>query len=78
MPVHLTSEDLEDVLQHVWVTGPGTAQPGELPAGDTTPLTREQAQALAIDLARRSAPAQGMYRVVINLRDSLLRRGLVR
>ncbi|MEU6557631.1 hypothetical protein ABZ915_46595 [Streptomyces sp. NPDC046915] len=59
MPVPLTSEDLEKVLQHVWVTGPGTAQLGELLAGDTTPLTREQAQALAIDLARRSTPAEG-------------------
>ncbi|MFE3557296.1 tyrosine-type recombinase/integrase [Streptomyces sp. NPDC059193] len=59
--VHLTSTDLEDVLQHVWVAGPGTAQPGELLAGETTPLTREQAQALAIDLARRSTPAEGGF-----------------
>ncbi|WP_411146842.1 tyrosine-type recombinase/integrase [Streptomyces sp. x-80] len=59
--VHLTSEDLENVLQHVWVAGPGTAQPGELLAGDTTPLTRERAQVLAIDLARRSTPAEGGF-----------------
>jgi hypothetical protein len=38
--VHLTSSDLETVLQHVWVAGPGAAQPGELLAGETTPLTR--------------------------------------
>ncbi|WP_424860231.1 tyrosine-type recombinase/integrase [Streptomyces sp. MMS24-I29] len=59
--VHLTSSDLENVLQHVWVAGPGAAQPGELLAGETTPLTRQQAQALAIDLSRRSTPAEGGF-----------------
>ena len=59
--VHLTSSDLENVLQHVWVTGPGTARPGELLAGDAVPLTRQQAQALAIDLSRRSTPAEGGF-----------------
>lgn len=59
--VHLTSSDLENVLQHVWVSGPGAAHPGELLAGDTTPLTRQQAQALAIDLSRRSTPAEGGF-----------------
>ncbi|MDX3641793.1 site-specific integrase [Streptomyces sp. MB09-02B] len=59
--VHLTSSDLDNVLQHVWVAGPGTAQPGEFLAGDATPLTREQAQALAIDLSRRSTPAEGGF-----------------
>ncbi|WP_326786923.1 tyrosine-type recombinase/integrase [Streptomyces sp. NBC_00151] len=59
--VHLTSSDLENVLQHVWVAGPGAAQPGELLAGESTPLTREQAQALAIDLSRRSTPAEGGF-----------------
>ncbi|MEV7189648.1 tyrosine-type recombinase/integrase [Kitasatospora sp. NPDC093102] len=59
--VHLTSTDLEDVLQHIWVAGPGTAHPGELLAGDATPLTRAQAQALAIDLSRRSTPAEGGF-----------------
>ena len=59
--VHLSHSDLEDVLQHVWVAGPGTANPGELLAGNSTPLTREQAQALAIDLSRRSTPAEGGF-----------------
>jgi integrase len=59
--VNLTSTDLENVLQHVWVAGPGAAQPGELLAGDAAPLTREQAQALAIDLSRRSTPAEGGF-----------------
>lgn len=59
--VHLSHSDLENVLQHVWVAGPGTATPGELLAGGVTPLTREQAQALAIDLSRRSTPAEGGF-----------------
>lgn len=59
--IHLTSSDLENVLQHVWAAGPGTAHPGELLTSDTTPLTREQAQGLAIDLARRSTPAEGGF-----------------
>jgi integrase len=58
--IHLTHSDLEDVLQQVWVTGPGTANPGEL-LTDTAPMTREQAQALAIDLSRRSTPAEGGF-----------------
>ena len=59
--VHLSNSDLEDVLQQVWVAGPGTANPGELLTGDTSPRTREQAQALAIDLSRRSTPAEGGF-----------------
>jgi integrase len=59
--VHLSHSDLENVLQHVWVAGPGTASPGQLLAGDAAPLTREQAQALAIDLSRRSTPAEGGF-----------------
>ena len=59
--VHLTQSDLENVLQRVWVAGPGTANPGELLAEAITPLTREQAQALAIDLSRRSTPAEGGF-----------------
>lgn len=59
--VHLAHSDLEQVLQHVWVTGPGTAKPGELLTTDTAPLTQEQAQAFAIDLSRRSTPAEGGF-----------------
>jgi len=60
--VHLSSSDLENVLQHVWVAGPGATRPGELLAGHAaTPLTREQAQAIAVDLARRSTPAEGGF-----------------
>jgi integrase len=59
--VHLAQSDLEDVLQQVWVAGPGTASPGELLAGKAAPLSREQAQALALDLSRRSTPAEGGF-----------------
>ncbi|MGX7759480.1 hypothetical protein ACWQ06_12580 [Streptomyces angustmyceticus] len=59
--VHLTQSDLDNVLQHVWVTGPGATNPGELLASDTTPFTREQAQALAIDLSRRNTRAEGGF-----------------
>ena len=35
--VHLSHSDLEDILQHVWVAGPGTASPGQLLAGGCRP-----------------------------------------
>jgi integrase len=59
--VHLSHSDLENVLQHVWVAGPGTASPGELLAGTAVPLSRAQAQALAVDLSRRSTPSEGGF-----------------
>jgi hypothetical protein len=60
--VHLSNTDLENVLQHVWVAGPGTAAPGELLAGDSAEaLTKEHALAIAVDLARRSTPAEGGF-----------------
>ncbi|MEX2473529.1 MAG: site-specific integrase, partial [Gemmatimonadota bacterium] len=59
--VHLSHSDLEEVLHRVWVAGPGTANPGELLSSVDTVLTREQAQALAIDLSRRATPADGGF-----------------
>ena len=59
--VHLSHSDLENVLQHVWVSGPGTANPGELLAGTAAPLSQAEAQALAVDLSRRSTPAEGGF-----------------
>jgi hypothetical protein len=59
--IQLSHSDLEDVLQQVWVAGPGTASPGTLLSGPATPMTREQAQALAVDLSRRSTPAEGGF-----------------
>lgn len=58
--VQVAHSDLEDVLNTVWVAGPGAPHPGELIAGGE-PLTREQALALAIDLSRRSTPADGGF-----------------
>jgi hypothetical protein len=49
------------VLQHVWVAGPGAPRPGELISCPAAPLPAEQAQALAIDLSRRSTPAEGGF-----------------
>ncbi|MFI1992999.1 tyrosine-type recombinase/integrase [Actinoplanes sp. NPDC020271] len=51
--------EIEDVLQHVWVSGPGSARPGEVLSAGTTPLDRHQAEALALDLTRHSTPAEG-------------------
>ncbi|MFJ8390339.1 tyrosine-type recombinase/integrase [Streptomyces sp. NPDC094438] len=53
--VHLTQSDLEDGLQHVWVTGSGALLTGQ----SATALTREQAQAHAVDLTRRGTLAEG-------------------
>jgi integrase len=58
--VKVAHSDLEDILQCVWVAGPAAANPGELLAGQS-PLTREQAMALAVDLSRRSTPAEGGF-----------------
>ncbi|UXY25991.1 tyrosine-type recombinase/integrase [Streptomyces sp. HUAS TT20] len=59
---HLASTDprLEDALNAVWVAGPGSAEPGLLLSG-SEPMTREEAEALAVDLTRRSTPAEGGF-----------------
>jgi hypothetical protein len=59
--IHLSHSDLDDVLNRVWVAGPGAANPGELLTSADTALTHEQAQTLAIDLSRRSTPAEGGF-----------------
>ncbi|WP_370357326.1 tyrosine-type recombinase/integrase [Catenulispora sp. MAP12-49] len=60
--VHIANTDprLEDALNAVWVAGPGAAQPG-IVLSSSDPMTREQAEALAIDLTRRSTPAEGGF-----------------
>ncbi|MGI5445758.1 tyrosine-type recombinase/integrase [Streptomyces sp. CA-243310] len=60
--VHLANTDpkLDQALQAVWVGGPGAAQPG-LVLSDGGPMSREAAEALAIDLTRRSTPAEGGF-----------------
>ena len=59
--IHLTNSDLEDVLNSVWVAGPGAANPRRAADRGTEPMTAEQAQALAIDLSRRCTPAEGGF-----------------
>lgn len=59
--IHLSHSDLENALQHVWVAGPGAPVPGQLLAGDVIALTRQHAEALAIDLSRRATPAEGGF-----------------
>ncbi|MCC9708949.1 site-specific integrase [Streptomyces sp. MNU76] len=56
----VADSEIETVLQAVWVSGPGAARPGELLTG-AEPLSREQATALALDLSRRSTPAEGGF-----------------
>jgi hypothetical protein len=61
--------EIDDVLLHVWVAGPGAPRPGTLISDGVSPLPREQAEALAIDLGRRSTPAEGglcTYQVVVD------------
>ena len=55
----ISNTDLEDVLNLVWVAGPGSASPGKLLSGGLTPMSREEALALALDLNRRSTPTFG-------------------
>ncbi|MFB9297618.1 tyrosine-type recombinase/integrase [Kibdelosporangium philippinense] len=58
---HVAVSEIEDVLHHVWVAGPAAPNPGELLSGNTSAMDREQALALAIDLSRRSTPAEGGF-----------------
>ncbi|MFI6928605.1 tyrosine-type recombinase/integrase [Nonomuraea spiralis] len=68
--VKVSHSDLDDILNTVWVAGPGASNPGEPLAGSgTTPLTRHEAMALALDLSRRSTPTEGgfcIYQPVVN------------
>jgi integrase len=57
--IKVAVSEIEDVLQHVWVTGPGAPNPGQLISSDLAPLDRVQAEALALDLSRRSTPTEG-------------------
>ncbi|MEV5989668.1 hypothetical protein AB0L85_32795 [Streptomyces sp. NPDC052051] len=40
------------MLQHVWVSGPESAEPGTLLSADLEPMDCEHAQSLALDLRR--------------------------
>ena len=56
----ITNSDLEEALQTVWVAGPGSRVPGEQLSG-LTPMTRAEAHRIAIDLSRKSTPAEGGF-----------------
>ena len=60
--VHLANTDpkLTQALQAIWVSGPGSAEPGLLLSG-AEPMTRQEAEALLIDLNRTSTPADGGF-----------------
>ncbi|MGW1658392.1 tyrosine-type recombinase/integrase [Streptomyces atratus] len=60
--VHLANTDprLEQALQTIWVAGPGSNEPGLILSG-SEPMSKEEAEALAIDLTRRSTPADGGF-----------------
>jgi hypothetical protein len=57
----VSTSDIEDILQSIWVAGPGYATPGKLLTSADKPLSRAEAQSLAIDLSRRSTPAEGGF-----------------
>ena len=57
----VSHSDLDDLLSAIWVAGPGSASPGELLSGSTTPVSRQEAMTLALDLSRRSTPAEGGF-----------------
>lgn len=52
--------EIEDILQHVWVAGPGAPHPGELLSNGVEPMNRLDAEALR-------HPA---WRAAIGVRDS--------
>lgn len=60
--VHIANTDrqLEDALNAIWVTGPGAIEPGTVLTGGE-PMSREQAEAMMIDLTRKSTPAEGGF-----------------
>ncbi|MFA3843623.1 tyrosine-type recombinase/integrase [Streptomyces aureus] len=60
--VHLAHNDpkLEDALNALWVAGPGSAEPG-IVLYASEPMTREEAEALSLDLTRKSTPAEGGF-----------------
>ncbi|MFF5969937.1 tyrosine-type recombinase/integrase [Streptomyces sp. NPDC012769] len=59
----VASSEIEDALQLVWVAGPGAAVPGEVLSSPSVsrPLTAAEAQAMALDLSRRSTPTEGGF-----------------
>jgi integrase len=58
----VAGSELDDILQVVWVAGPGAPNPGQLLSTDiTAPLDRHKALAMALNLSRSSTPAEGGF-----------------
>jgi hypothetical protein len=57
----VADSEIDDILQHIWVAGPGAPTPGALLSSPVTPMNRQQAEALAMDLSRRSTPTEGGF-----------------
>ncbi|WP_327364972.1 tyrosine-type recombinase/integrase [Streptomyces sp. NBC_01296] len=55
----VASSEIDDVLQRVWVSGPGSVVPGTLLVSPDQGLSQKEARAMALDLSRRSTPAEG-------------------
>lgn len=58
---HVSDTSLDSVLSTVWVSGPGSSNPGVLLSTGEALMTREQATTLALDLTRRSTPTEGGF-----------------
>lgn len=61
--VHIANTDpaLEDALNSIWVAGAGAPEPGRILSAGPASMTAQEAHALAIDLTRRSTPADGGF-----------------
>lgn len=57
----ISTDQLEDILRHVWVAGPGAAAPGTVLSAGISGMNLAEAKALAIDLSRRATPAEGGF-----------------
>ncbi|WP_405467390.1 tyrosine-type recombinase/integrase [Streptomyces canus] len=59
---HIANTDprLSDALQTVWVSGPGALEPGIVLSGGE-PMSRQEAEAMLVDLTHRSTPAEGGF-----------------
>ncbi|MFE6380577.1 tyrosine-type recombinase/integrase [Streptomyces roseolus] len=57
----VASSEIDDVLDRFWVAGPGSAEPGKLLVSPDEKMTKAEAEAMALDLARGSTPAEGGF-----------------
>jgi len=57
----VASSEIEEILQHVWVAGPSAMEPGKLLSAPVDALDPAAVAAMAIDLSRRSTPAEGGF-----------------